>query len=110
MKETVFLTVTRNKVEKLTKQLPYLKKGEYVIAVDVDIKEDAFNEPTIRKSIVVENWHQGIDVSDIEFSEPYITEEEAEIIRSRREQQLIESLQAKGYEIKKPEATTNGGH
>lgn len=103
MKDVVYLTVTRNKVEKMTKSVPYLRKGEYVMRVEVTVDEDAFTEPMVTKEVHVDNWRQGIDVSDVEFSEPYITEEEAQLIRERREASLIESLKAKGYKIEKVE-------
>lgn len=103
MKDVIYLTVTRHKVEKMTKNVPYLRKGEYVVRVDVEVKEDAFHEPTVVKQVVIENWRQGVDVSDVEFSEPYITEKEAEQIRAQREADLIESLKAKGYTITKEE-------
>lgn len=101
MKDVIYLVVNRNKVERMNKSLPNLYKGEYVVRVEVTVDEDAFNEPTLTKQVHVENWRQGIDVSDVEFSEPYITEEEAAIIRERREALLIESLKAKGYKIEK---------
>lgn len=101
MKDTIYLVVNRNKVDRMNKSLPTLYKGEYVVKVDVTVDPDAFNEPMISKEIHIENWRQGIDVSDVEFSEPYITEEEAALIRERREQQLIEALRAKGYTIEK---------
>ena len=101
MKDVIYLVVNRNKVDRMTKTLPNLYKGEYVVRVAVTVDDDAFNEPTISKEIHVENWRQGIDVSDVDFSEPYITEEEATIIRERREAQLIEALKLKGYKIEK---------
>lgn len=103
MKDVIYLVVNRNKVErmKMNKNLPSLYKGEYVMRVEATVDDDAFNEPMLTKQVHIENWRQGIDVSDVEFSEPYITEEEATIIRDRRELQLIESLKAKGYNISK---------
>jgi len=103
MKDVIYLTVTRNKVEKMTKNIPYLRKGEYVMRVEVTVDDDAYTEPMVTKEVHVDNWRQGIDVSDVEFSEPYITEEEAETIRANREAALIESLKAKGYKIEKVE-------
>ncbi len=104
MKDVIYLVVNRNKVDRMTKTLPNLYKGEYVVRVAVTVDDDAFNEPTISsKEIHVENWRQGIDVSDVDFIEPYITEEEATIIRERREAQLIEALKLKGYKIEKVE-------
>ncbi len=107
MKDTIYLIVNRWKVERMTKNVPQLKKGDYVCRVDVTVKEDAFTEPMLVKEVTVENWREGVDVSDIEFSEPYITEEEATIIRERREKALIESLKAKGYKIEKVEKSND---
>lgn len=103
MKDVIYLVVSRNKVERMNKNLPQLYKGEYVVRVNVTVEENAFKEPTLTKDIVISDWRQGIDVSDVEFSEPYITEEEAAIIRERREAQLIAQLKAKGYTITKEE-------
>jgi len=104
MKDVIYLVANKNRIDRLMRSVPEnLRKGEHAMRVEVTIDDQAFRSPLLTKQIHVEDWREGIDVSDVEFSEPYITEAEAKIIRDRREAQLIETLQAKGYKIEKVE-------
>lgn len=104
MKDVIYLVANKNRIDRLMRSVPEnLRKGEHAMRVEVTVDDQAFRSPLLTKQIHVEDWREGIDVSDVEFSEPYITEAEAKIIRDRREAQLIETLKAKGYNISKVE-------
>lgn len=105
MKEVIYLIATANKVERMTKNLPSLKRGELPIKVTVNIDPKAFRTPTIDKEIFVDDWREGIDMEDVEFRKNIITKEEAEEIKQRRLAKMTEILQAQGYQITKPESS-----
>ncbi len=102
MKETIFLRVSRQKVEGMTKNLPYVQRGEIPVKLSIEVKDDAFKEPTIAKTIVIEDPLAGTDVAaDIEFNGNAITEAEAEKIKKMRLDRMAEILQSQGYDVTK---------
>ncbi len=84
MRETIFLVISRHKVERMTKSLPSLKRGEIPVKLVVEVADTAFREPVIERRVEVIDWRDGIEVGDIELKESFITEEEAALIRGRR--------------------------
>lgn len=104
MKETIYLRVSRGKVEQMTKQFPTLRKGEIPVKLNVEVKPGAFTEPTIERSVVVEDWNHDIAVDDVLFEKSIITEKEAEIIRENRLQRMQEVLESHGYSVQKLES------
>jgi L-ascorbate metabolism protein UlaG (beta-lactamase superfamily) len=102
MRETVYLVVSRHKVERMTKNLPELKRGEIPVKVIVTVADSAFREPVIVREIEVVDWRDGIEVGDLELKESFITEEEAQIIRERRLKKMAELLEANGYAVIEP--------
>lgn len=104
MKQTIYLSVDRWGVNRMTKSLPTLRRGEIPVKVILEVEESAFREPVIEKEILIQDWRQGIDIADVEFKEATITEEEAELIRAERMKKLREMLESKGYKITEPEA------
>lgn len=106
MKETIFLVVSRRTVERMTKNMPALNRGEIPIKVEVTVEESAFREPVLVKEVYVEDWREGIDIADIDFKQTFLTEEEAEIIRARRLDEMKKILESKGYSVSEPQATT----
>ena len=105
MKEVIYLVVSRNKVERMTKNLPSIYKGEIPVKVTVTIEDTAFRTPVIEKEVYIDDWREGVDMADVEFKESVITKEEAEIIRQKRLAKMQEILEAQGYQITKPEET-----
>lgn len=103
MKETIYLVVSRNKVERMTKNLPSIYKGEVPVRVNVEVDEKAFRPPVIEKDVYIEDWRDGIDIEDVEFEGTAITKDEAEIIRQRRLERMKEILEGQGYQVSKPE-------
>lgn len=101
MKQTIYLLVDQYNVKRMTKNVPATGRGEHVLKVEVEIKPDAFRDPLLTKQIVVEDWREGIDISDVDLKNGFITEEEAKTIRESRLQSTIEILKAQGYNIEK---------
>ena len=84
MKETIYLVVSPYKVERMTKNLPGLSRGEIPVKLTITVDEKAFREPVISKEVHIDDWREGVDIADVEFRGSVITEEEAEIIKQRR--------------------------
>jgi hypothetical protein len=84
MKETIYLVASPYKVERMTKNLPALTRGEIPVRQTRTVDEKAFREPVISKEVYINDWRDGVDMGDVEFQESVITEEEAEMIRQRR--------------------------
>jgi hypothetical protein len=103
MQEVIFLTVSRSRVEGMTKRLPTVRRGEIPVKVTIRVDEKAFREPVIEKEITIEDWTQGIDIADVEFHGSVITKEEAEMIRQARLAKMKEILEGQGYQIVSPE-------
>jgi hypothetical protein len=103
MKEVIYLTVSRDRVENMTKRLPSVRRGEIPVKLTVSVDEKAFREPVIEKYVTIEDWTNGIDIADVEFTQSIITSEEAEMIRQARLAKMKEILEGQGYEVKAPE-------
>lgn len=105
MVETIYLRVDRYGVRAMTKTMPQLKKGEYPVKLNIEVKPEAFREPLMEKSIIVEDWRQGMAFPDLDLKEMTITQAEAEKIVKEREAQLVKDMRARGYQITPPEET-----
>jgi hypothetical protein len=103
MRETIFLVVSRQKVEKLTKSLPMLSRGQIPVKLVIEVAETAFREPVIERYVKIDDWREGIDISDVDFKETFITEEEAAYIRQQRLARMAAMLTEHGYLVKGPE-------
>lgn len=107
MKQISFLYADSWGVNRMSKNLGLVKKGEIPIKVEVEIEESAFREPIVEKKILVSDWRQGVDIADVDFKETFITEEEAAKIRQMRFEKMSEILKGQGYEIVAPLKETN---
>lgn len=103
MKEVIYLTVNRNKVEKMTKTLTDVRKGEIVVKLTVNVKDKCFGNATIPQEIFIDDWRDGIDMEDVEFKKNLITKDEAELIKEKRLDKMTQILKEQGYEVFKPE-------
>lgn len=103
MKDKIYLIVSSHKVERMTKNLPDLKRGEIPIEVVVEVAQTAFRTPVIIKEIYIEDWREGIDMADVDFEGRAITAEEAQIIREKRLEKMRGILEENGYTIEKAE-------
>lgn len=104
MKETIYLRVSRSKVEGMTKNLPDLRRGEIPVKLVVEVDPGAFREPVIERHVKVTDWREGIDIADLDLRESVITEAEAQIIRDRRLAQMRKILEDHGFSV-----TADGG-
>jgi hypothetical protein len=103
VKEVIYLAVSRSKVERMTKNLPDLKRGEIPVKLVVEVDAGAFREPVIERHVKVADWREGTDITDVELREAVITEAEAAIIRARRLAAMQEVLIAHGWDVVPPE-------
>lgn len=99
MKDIVYLVVSRTGVQGMRKSLPDLKRGEIAVKVVLGVDAKAFAPPTIEQHISIQDPYRGIDLEDVHFTGSTITEEEAELIRSRRLAKAAEILAANGYQV-----------
>lgn len=106
MREIIFLVVSRQKVEKMTKSLPSLRRGEIPVKLVIEVAETAFREPVIERLVRIDDWREGIDISDVDFKETFITEDEAAHIRQQRLEKMAAMLAEHGYVVtqKEPDA------
>lgn len=102
MIETIYLYADKWGVNRMTKNLGQVKRGEIPIKLELVVDETAFREPVIEKKVVVEDWRQGVDIADVDFTETFITEEEAAKVREMRFEKMTEILQKQGYTVAKP--------
>lgn len=105
MREVIYLRVSRNKVEGMTKNLPYINRGEIPVKLTIEVKDNAFKEPVIEKEVIIEDWQDGTDLADIEFKGNVITKAEAEEIKTMRLNRMAEVLREQGYEVTKETET-----
>lgn len=99
MKDVAYLVVSRRGIESMRKSLPDLKRGEIAVKVVLEVESNAFAPPTIEQHIHIEDPYRGVDLADVHFTGSTITEEEAELIRSRRLAKAAEILAANGYQV-----------
>jgi hypothetical protein len=99
MKDVIYLVVNANQVVRMTKTLPSLKRGEVPIKVSVSVDDNAFSTPTISREVIVTDWQKDVRLNDLELRQNFITEEEAEMIKSRRLERMQEILSNNGYTV-----------
>jgi hypothetical protein len=104
MKETIYLTVSKQGIQAMRKSYTGEKKGEIVVKLLVEVDDKVFGAPpTVEKFVHVSDWKTGVDVDDVKFDQHFITEEEAEIIRQKRLLKMKEILESQGFTIEKTE-------
>jgi hypothetical protein len=103
MQETIYLVVDRQRVEKMTKTLPTLRRGEIPIKLTLTVDEKAFREPVISKEVTIHDWRDGIDIADVEFRGSVITQEEADMIKDARLKKMQEILEQQGFQVSRAE-------
>lgn len=103
MKEIIYLRVSRQRVEGMTKSLPQLHRGDIPVKLTIEVDNAAFREPVIEHQVHVTDWRQGIDLPAVDLSDGIITEKEAEMIRAQRLAAMRAVLEQHGYEVTGPE-------
>lgn len=99
MKETIYLRVSKSRVEGMTKKLPDLQRGEIPVKLVIEVDPAAFREPVIEHHVKITDWREGIDIADLDLREAIITEAEAQVIRDRRLAQMRQVLEQHGYAV-----------
>lgn len=99
LRRTIYLVISRHGVERMTKNLPELRRGEIPVKLIMEVADTAFREPVIERRVEIVDWRDGIEVGDLELKESFITEEEAAVIRTRRLATMAELLEREGYEV-----------
>jgi hypothetical protein len=107
MKEVIYLAVSRQRVEGMTKRLPNLDRGEIPVKLVIEVDDAAFREPVIEHRVHVTDWRQGMDLPDLDLRDGIITEQEAGVIRTRRLAAMRKVLEEHGYGITEPEPEEN---
>jgi hypothetical protein len=102
VKEIIYLAVSRSRVERMTKNLPELKRNEIPVKLEVEVDEAAFREPVIEMRVHVADWREGLVFADPELKDGVITEAEAEAIRRSRLKAMRAALQERGYQVTEP--------
>ena len=103
MKQTIYLYADSYGINRMTKSLGRIQRGEIPIELEVTVEETAFREPVIRKQVIINDWREGVDIADVDFKETFITEQEAAAIRQMRFDKMTEILTAQGYTVAKPQ-------
>ena len=102
MIETIYLYADQYGINRMTKNLGRVNRGEIPIKLEINIEETAFREPIIEKHVEINDWRQGVDIADVDFKETFITEDEAERIRQMRFEKMSEILARQGYSVTPP--------
>ena len=109
MNQTIYLYADKWGINRMTKSLGAVRRGEIPIKLELEVNETAFREPVIEKRVVIDDWRQGVDIADVDFKETFITEEEAATIRQMRLDKMSEILQSQGYKVTKEEGMHEDG-
>lgn len=102
MHEVIYLAVTRDRVERMTRNLPDLKRGEIPVKLTIDVDPAAFGPPVLEQHVRITDWREGLAIADPDFRELTITEAEAEFIRARRLADMRKALESYGYTVTDP--------
>jgi hypothetical protein len=102
MKETVYLKVSRQRVEGMYKSLPALARGEIPVKLDIVVEPSAFGPPVLEQHVHITDWREGTGIADVELREAVITEAEAQVIRDRRLTAMRAILEGRGYVVTEP--------
>lgn len=99
MKEVIYLKVSRQRVEGMTKNLPDLKRGEIPVKLEVIVDPAVFGAPTIEQTVHVTDWREGLAFPGVGLEDLVITEAEAEMIRAQRLEAMRAALEQNGYTV-----------
>jgi hypothetical protein len=103
MRETIYLRVSRNKVEGMTKKMPGLYKGELPVKLNIEIPDKSFGTPTIEKDVRIDTATPELTAADLNIKSLTITETEFAKIKEERRTAMIEQLQSDGFTVTAPE-------
>lgn len=84
MREVIWLVITPDRVDRMTKRAPGVHRGEIAVKVTVEVPRTAFRPPVVERTLLIEDWRDGTELEDVRLAKDVITEAEAEeIIRQR---------------------------
>jgi hypothetical protein len=104
VKEVIYVAVSPQRVERMAKSMPTLKRGEIPVKLVIEVAPSAFREPVIERQVHVTDWREGIDIADPELRDGVITEAEAQMIRAQRLAAMRQILEGRGYTVTAPPA------
>lgn len=99
MREVVWLVISPERVERMTKRPPDVRRGEIAAKVTVEVPRTAFRPPVIERTLLIEDWRDGTELEDVRLSRDVITEEEAREIVGRRLARYADLLREHGATV-----------
>lgn len=105
MKTTIYLYADRKGVNRMRQSLGDFSRNEIPIKLNISIDDKAFRPPVMEQNVHVDEWHEGVDVEDVQFKKNIITGKEAEMIKQQRLEKMKHILQEQGYTISMDEET-----
>lgn len=105
MRDTVFLVLTPQRVDRMTKSVPSIHRDEIVVKLTVEVPPGRFRTPTVERHIMIEDWTDGTELGDLELRQDFITQAEAKLIVERRLARMAEVLREHGYSVSQDPAT-----
>jgi hypothetical protein len=102
MKDTIYLCISARGVQKMTKSMPDTRAGEIAVRLEVEVDASALRPPVLTRKVHIADWRDGIELSDVEFREGIITDDEATLIRQRRLDRMEQILAEHGYKVERP--------
>lgn len=101
--QVVWFVMNESGIERMTKRQPAsLYRSEHAVKITVRWDTRALSPPTLEREVVIEDWRQGLDVSDVDFKQATITETEADIIRAARREAMVAQMRELGYVVIPP--------
>jgi hypothetical protein len=103
LKDTIWLVISPERVEKMTKTPPDTTRGRIAVKVLVTVPIGAFQPPVLQKELRVEDWRDGTELGDMDLSQGVITQAEADLIVQRRLAKMADILRERGAVVTWPE-------
>lgn len=99
MEDVIYLVMDQAGVRRMTKSPPDTKRGEMFTRLEITVAPSAFRPPVLTRKVVITDWREGMDLPDPQIRDGWITEEEAAVIRAKREQALVGMVRDLGYDV-----------
>ena len=62
MKDTIYLVLSRTKVERMVKSSPRLKANEIFVSLKITVPDELFNRPTFGGELTIEDDGSGFEL------------------------------------------------
>jgi hypothetical protein len=103
MRDTIWLVISPERVEKMTKSPPDTTRGRIAVKVLVTVPASAFQPPVLQKELHVEDWRDGTELGDLDLRQDVITQAEADMIVQRRIARMADILRERGAVVTWPD-------